>query len=82
MWCYPAWKGGGGCQKRSTLRNQESSGKFGSGLRASSPTRRGDRNQGRYEFRTRNARSDYSATEDCNTRPPHAGLKTHDQKHS
>lgn len=50
--------GRGGCEKRSMMRNHESSAPFGPGLRAPSPTRSGERNQGRHAFRPGTVGSD------------------------
>lgn len=64
------------------MRNREPNAQFGLGLWESSPTRRGDRNQGRHEFRAGTVRSNYLATEDHTARPFHAGMRNYDQKSS
>jgi hypothetical protein len=45
------------------LRNQEPSAPFGPGLRAPSPPRRGERNQGRYGHRAGTTGSDFSTSD-------------------
>jgi hypothetical protein len=53
-----------GCLKRSDLRNQKNTAEFGPWLRASSPTRRGEKSNGWYGEMTSKGFSDHSETDD------------------